>query len=215
LRKLRAGVFVSTAALAKKYGLPETAVLGPLPLQCGPREALESEPSDGTVTVFYHGTASHRREIVWLRDMMGAVLERYPQVEFEIFGGEDVQLLYAGLERVRVVYPLNWQSFLNYSSSVRYDIGLAPLLESPFNDCRSHVKYYDISRTGAVGVYSDVPAFRSVINHDENGLLVPNSQQAWVDVVCALVEDKGKRQRLMKGVDSTMEVHSCVLEGRR
>ena len=79
---------------------------------------------------------------------------------------------------------------------MRYDIGRAPLLDSPFNECRSYVKYFDITRTGGVGVYSDGPVFRPVVRNGFNGSLVGNSVRAWVDAICALAEDPGRRHNL-------------------
>lgn len=188
-------VSVSSEGLAAKYGLANQSILAPLPIEAA---IPVSSPHDDQVTLFYHGTASHRREIRWLRDIISEVVKRQPGIIFELFGDKTVSKLYQSIEGVRVVHPMKWQSFLAYSASVNYDIGLAPLLDSPFNQCRSHVKYYDITRAGGVGIYSESSVFHTMIKSGENGLLVKNSIQGWIDAICALAQDGKTRQRMFE-----------------
>lgn len=211
LQNLDASVLVATPALAEKFGLPPSAVVPPrsIPVDAAGRQA--QSPSR-TITVFYHGTASHRREIRWLREVMEPVLNNCPEVVFEVFGTSAVKKIFSGLERVRVVHPMSWQEFFAYSSSVSYDIGLAPLLDSAFNAYRGHVKFYDISRTGAVGVYSESPVFRRVVNHGENGLLLPNRTGEWVSTICDLVGNTARRQELQKGARASVASEVPLVE---
>ncbi|SOB62128.1 conserved protein of unknown function (plasmid) [Pseudodesulfovibrio profundus] len=197
--KICSSVYVSSDGLAVKYGLDDQSVLGPLPVE--PTGSVLSQ-NDGPVTIFYHGTASHRREILWLRDVIAEVVKRQPGVLFELFGEKPVSKLYQGIEGVRVVHPMKWQPFLTYSASVSYDIGLAPLLDSPFNRCRSHVKYYDITRASGVGIYSENSVFHTVIKSGENGLLVKNSVQDWVDAICGLVQNGNMRRRMFENASA-------------
>ena len=72
-------------------------------------------------------------------------------------------------------------------------IGLAPLLVSCFNAGRAHRKTLDFARCGAVGVYSRHGPYAQVIEHDVNGLLLPNDPSIWVAHLCDLAHH---RQRL-------------------
>lgn len=196
LRETGASVLVSTPGLAARYGLPESAVLPPLPVRPAYRDDDEAE--GGGLTVFYHGTTSHLTEIHWLKAVAEAVSERLPGTVFELFGDVRVNRVYRGMPNVRVVHPMTWAAFRAYTSSVRHAIGLAPLMDTPFNACRSYVKYFDITRSGGVGVYADHPAFRPVIRQGENGLLADGSVEGWVDAVCRLGGDGGLRRRLYR-----------------
>ncbi|TDT92050.1 hypothetical protein EDC59_101454 [Pseudodesulfovibrio indicus] len=202
LNRLGAVLLVSTPGLAAKYGLDDAAVLPPLPSDF--RDGTRPCADDGQVRVFYHGTTSHIREIAWLRNVMRRVLGRNPNVHFEIFGPEKVRRLYADLPRTTVRRPLGWEAYRRHALESCLDIGLAPLADTPFNSCRSHVKFFDIARAGGVGVYSDTPVFRRIVRDGENGVLESGGEDGWVDAVCALAEDPALRDRLRRGVSSTM-----------
>lgn len=58
---------------------------------------------------------------------------------------------------------------------LRLDIGCAPLLDTPFNRCKSCVKFYDYAGAGALTVASDVLPYNT-----EPTILVPNQIDAWV-----------------------------------
>jgi glycosyltransferase involved in cell wall biosynthesis len=195
LRATGAAVLVSCPGLAARYNLPESAILPPLPPIVPAAGPVERE-GQGGVTVFYHGTTSHLREIGWLKDVFEGVSARLPDTVFELFGDARVRRMYRGLDYVRVAAPLPWAEFLARTGAARLDIGLAPLLDSPFNRCRSHVKFYDITRAGGVGVYSAGPVFEGAVLDGENGLLVENRVEAWVEAICRLARDRELREAL-------------------
>lgn len=171
LKNICSHVLVSTPALAKKYGLQHSCVLDP--------EYVSSNTDRAGTTVFYHGTESHRREIIWLRRVVEMVQTKSRDCIFELSGPAWVRDLYSDIPRVRVIHPMNWKSFFEYTSAVKFDIGLSPVLDTPYNRFRSHVKLLDITRTGAAGIYSKVPQFEMFVKHGYNGLLLDNDPRLW------------------------------------
>ncbi len=165
-----------------------------------PRE--REEAGQGWVRVFYHGQKTHRTERRWLRQIVGPIHDRYPNVCFEIVGDSAVRSLYKGLERVAVRPAFAWPDYLERSRTARFDIGLAPLLATPFNRARSWVKYLDIARFGATGIYADGQPYDCVVRDGENGLLrAAQDPAAWIEALATLVEDLPLRRQLTSGVD--------------
>lgn len=186
-------VLVSTETLANKYGLSQEDILLPKKLVLpvvGPPFYQENSLRTDCKTIFYHGSIVHIQEMYWLHSIVKEVLAKYPHSLFEIIGGVDVKFMYSDLQRVRVVHPMEWEKYLEYTSTVNYDIGLAPLLPTTFNECRSYVKYFDITRTGAIGIYSEGPVYNAVVRHQENGYLLENDKNIWVGTICNLLEEK-------------------------
>ena len=166
-----------------------------------PRER-EEEEGNGTVRIFYHGQKTHGPERRWLSGIVKVLHDRYPQAHFELVGGREVQKLYGKLERVIVRPAFTWPDYLARSRSVRFDIGLAPLLATPFNRARSWVKYLDIARFGAIGVYAAGPPYDLVVRDGENGRLCPSEKpESWILALAELIEDKDLRKQLVQGVD--------------
>lgn len=77
-----------------------------------------------------------------------------------------------------------------------WDIGLAPLVDTPFNLCKSSIKTLDYAARGMAVLASDLPVYRGSIADGPGGRLVPNDPAAWYAALSALVRDTEKRQRL-------------------
>lgn len=186
LRRQAAELWVSTPCLRDKYAGWNPKLILPAP----PAPAPEFR------RVFYHGSASHGAEIRWLRPVLEEVLRRDRRVVFEVSGGREVHRLYAGLPRVQVVHPMKWPAYQAFLSLPGRHIGLAPLLDLPFNRARSYTKFFDITRCGAVGVYAANSAGAAVVGHEVEGLVVPMEQGAWVEAISRLAADEACRHRM-------------------
>ncbi|MGC1955110.1 MAG: hypothetical protein WA970_21540, partial [Gammaproteobacteria bacterium] len=189
IHRLASAYWVSTPALSQKYARWTVEVIPPWPI-----------PEDGNlqsrnewVQLFYHGTQAHCEEMRWLYPVVSDVLDSCPNVRFEIIGNHEVNKLYRSLPRTRILHPMSWPNYLTHCRSMNGHIGLALLLESPFNVGRSYCKALDFARCGAVGVYSQHGAYEKIIQHDVNGLLLSNDPSEWVAHLCELAS---QRQRL-------------------
>lgn len=190
LARLCNEIWVSTQVLAERYAAVSPRLLEPAWLPVSPAGR------DADAVYFYHGTWAHRREIEWLVPVVREVQSRLPGVWFEIVGTGKVRRLFRGIPRVRVVQPMSWPDYLAYTRQRRYQVGLAPCLDSEFNRARSHVKVFDITRMGAVGVYSDAPPYARRIRHGETGLLLENRPADWVVAITGLLRSSEECVRM-------------------
>ncbi|MGB0468448.1 MAG: glycosyltransferase family 1 protein [Pontibacterium sp.] len=188
LRRMGAELWVSNQWLADKYSDWKPKLLQP-------HSAYGySQPKK---TLFYHGSASHKDEIQWLLPVVEAVLSKDENLSFEIIGSQPVRSLFAHLSRVHVLHPMKWPAYKALLDRPGRTIGLAPLLDSGFNCARSFTKFFDITQAGAAGIYADHPVYRSVINHGENGLLLPMDQQQWINSILKLSNAADERERIL------------------
>lgn len=184
-----ATLWVSTPYLFNKY-------LGWQPQLVRPRLPVTREPQ---LTLFYHGSSSHRAEIAWLYPVIAEVLQLVPNISFEIIGSSDVNQLYRKLPRVHVLHPMSWPAYQALLARGQRHIGLAPLLDSHFNQARSYTKFFDITQAGAVGVYTSGAIYDEVVVSGEHGLLLPNTPQLWVDAIVGLAQQPQQLARLQQG----------------
>ena len=199
---LASELWLSSDVLARRYASAgEVHRIDPAPARFAlPQSRPLNEGND--VSIFYHGQKTHRADRVWLRDVMRAVLEDCPNSKFEIVGGPEARRCYGGLPRVTVQPPLPWPEYWQRSQMTRLDIGLAPLVPTPFNSARSWIKYLDIARFGAVGVYAAGEPYESVVTDDRNGIVRPAGDKvAWSDALIMLVQDRTLRNRLTAAID--------------
>ena len=186
LQKVRAQLWVSTPYLVNKYSSWN-------PQLVYPRAVQKRKPA---VRVFYHGSASHKREIHWLYDVAEEVLRADESIAFEIIGDSSVNKQFKHLPRTHVLHPMSWQTYKTLISFPGRHIGLAPLLDAPFNHARSYTKFYDIVQAGAVGIYARQSAFAEVIEDRQQGLLLDMDKTLWVDAILSLAADAELRQQL-------------------
>jgi hypothetical protein len=189
LSALTSELWVSSAALAARYADASPRLIPPL--QIG-----NSDRRGRVLRYFYYGTAAHGGEVEWLRDVVAMVQARNDRTTFEIVGDHRVRDLYRGIARVTVLHPMDWPNYLAHTETTRQDIGLAPLLPGTVNEARAHTRFYDITRTGAVGLYTDRPPYAGFVRDCEDGLLLPDDKIAWVEAILGLVEDEPYRRRM-------------------
>jgi hypothetical protein len=195
LRGQETELWVSSHYLEEKYKAWNPRLVRPTPIPV-------AAPG---CRVFYHGTASHRSEAAWLRPVMERVLAAEAQVFFEIVGGREVARRYRGLERVNLVHPMKWPAYQAFLGSGRRDIGLVPQLAHPFNWARSYTKMFDITRSGAVGVYTASTACAEVVRDGIDGLVVEMDPDAWVDAILKLARQPELRSRMLEQARARME----------
>ncbi len=193
IRKMGGELWCSTQALANRFPKIEAKVIPPV---CLPTVNSNIEESP---VYFYHGTWAHRHEIAWLVPIVKEIQKRFPSHVFEIIGNRKVKKMFAGIPRVRVLSGMSWEKYLEYSEKVHYQVGLAPCFNTPFNQTRSHTKLFDITRAGAVGVYSNVSPYQDVIADAHIGILVENKTQDWIEAIDKLLntpaEERGQMHK--------------------
>lgn len=190
--------WVSTAFLADKYAAAHPVLLQPVPT---PATMATQE----AVVVCYHGTPNHRPEIEWLVPVIEAVQARTGNVHFELFGAPAVNGVLKQLPRVSVLQPMTWPNYLSFTASQRRDLGLAPLLPTLFNEARGATKFFDYTRMGAVGLYSDRPPFRGFIEHGVDGLLIPNDPARWAEAIIDLAGNVAKRKQMAAAAQARLK----------
>ncbi|BCN92763.1 hypothetical protein THMIRHAM_05480 [Thiomicrorhabdus immobilis] len=198
-----ASLWVSTPYLKNKYQAWSPLVIKPKPLK----------PMSNSIKVFYHGSASHNAEIEWLYPVIKEVLEQNSNLCFEIIGGQDVYKKFKTLPRVQVIHPMGWEAYQHFIQQPGRHIGLAPLLDNDFNQARSHTKVFDITRAGAVGVYSagsDSAHYIKTKEENSNsankaGIILPLEQKKWVEAITWLAKNEQIRTQMVNFAKSGLE----------
>jgi hypothetical protein len=99
----------------------------------------------------------------------------------------------AGVER----HPaLPRDDFAALVASLPNVIGLIPLGSTPFDACKSAIKFFDYAALGVAALCSNVPPYADVVEHDRTGLLVANTAPAWAAGLSRLIDEPALRGRL-------------------
>lgn len=180
-------IWVSTARLQARYRARDVFLLGPMEPE-SPRPVAPP----GTRRWAYHGTRTHEREIRWLLPVVEAVQAASPEHEFEIFGNARIARWFAHVPRVHVLPPRPWAEYLTHCLSSSLAVGVAPLLPGRFNAVRSWVKMFDITRCGAVGVFSRREPYAPTLDVAGAALLA-DDQAIWISEIIRMLQNDSLR----------------------
>jgi glycosyltransferase involved in cell wall biosynthesis len=169
----------------------------------GPR-CIDNSPFERTarIKIGYMGTLTHNEDLRMVLPALQRLWQQHEdEIEFqfvgvaekstirEAFGEIPVRLLYP--DPAEQEYPL-FQ--LWFSSHIAWHIAISPLRDTPFTRCKSDIKFLDYCAVGAAGIYSNVTAYQSSVQHGQTGLLVENDPQAWEQALEELLADRKREQ---------------------
>ena len=150
--------------------------------------------NDGKVKILYTGAANHYEDIMFMMPVLEQIQKDFNNVIFS-FVGNDWKTVKNKLDYNRIeVSP--WVSFEAYPyllKSLNCDIGLAPVAESFFSDCRSAIKWYEYSALGIPTIATNFGPYKREMNN-QNAFLVGNVEKEWYQGLSALIKYPGVRQ---------------------
>ena len=203
------GVLVTTEKLKEQF-LPLNSNVTVLPHALDERLLVQTTiPRSGSPfgprkkIIGYMGTLTHDDDLKMILPALQAVCKRHDAVELQIIGaiGQDATLKALDKLPMRIVGPNPEEAayplfMLWFTSRIRWDIGISPLRDNFFNQCKSDIKFLDYSAIGAAGIYGLGPAYEASVKHAQTGLLVENSISAWEEALETLLTDDELRMRI-------------------
>lgn len=200
LSDLVSELWLSSDVLASRYARATPVYrIDPKPARFPLPRERPSRP-EGPVRIFYHGQKTHGADREWLDGIISEVHLLCPDAEFELIGGPMLRWKYRRKCHVTVRSALSWPAYRALGTTERFDIGLAPLVPTPFNSARSWTKYLDIARFGAVGLYAAGEPYEHVVTDGCNGRLLNSETSTWVEALSKLINDRDMRDGLIAGI---------------
>ncbi len=166
-----------------------------------------ARPGDGRVTLGWAGSSGHLRDVEGVIDIVARLIQAHPQVDFALMSDESIYRLWAAaLPAGRIDYspPGSLAAYLDFLQ--RLDIGLAPLLDNPYNQCRSDVKFLEYASRGVVPVLSRITPYLDTVRHGETGFLYESPQELG-ELLTRLIADAGLRERVRKAAYTYVHEH--------
>jgi glycosyltransferase involved in cell wall biosynthesis len=215
--KAASGLTVSTETLKKEFeGYNSNICVVPNSIDFELWQKSEKK-SDGIIRLGLFGSNTHYDDWKIIAELLKSILDEFPEVHlcfnswfsaefeqgamFNELGGRKPQFpdyfhdlgLIERSSQVEIYEPCQIQDWPRWMSEKGIDIGLAPLKESRFNDCKSNLRYLEFGALRVAGIYSDVPAFNQDIKEGENGFLAKNYDE-WGKKLRRLIQDESLRR---------------------
>ncbi len=185
-------VTASTEPLAetirKRTGAKDVRVLK----NCIPESVLKMErPRREHVTVGWAGGGSHTLDVALIATSLRRAMDRTPGLRLHIVGTDFRDTL-----GHMHAYHTQWEpDFRKFYTRIDFDIGLAPIVASEFNESKSYLKALEYAALGIPVVASDFGPYREFVVDGVTGFLAKNGAQ-WTDRVRLLANDAELRESM-------------------
>ncbi|MFM0113507.1 glycosyltransferase [Paraburkholderia nemoris] len=177
-------------------------------------EERPARASGQPVSILYMGTQTHAADFEMIKPALVRLKSKYrDQVRICVIGvtqdraKSDVYEFVDAPSRVSGSYAAFVEWLVEKGN---FDIGIAPLLDSEFNAGKSGIKFLDYAALGLAVACSDVRSYRSVVRHEETGVLVKNDENAWYESLDRLVSDPQYRTRLATNGRADLVAHHTL-----
>lgn len=146
-----------------------------------------------TCKVGYMASADHAHNLEMIKPAIVQLLRRNSDVEFELFGSIPKLSEFDEFgDRVRKIPPLkNYENFMRSFAELGWDIGICPLVGTPFNRVKSNTKWVEYTSVGAAVVASRDTVYDECCS-DGCGILASTSEE-WLQALEYLVQNPEAR----------------------
>lgn len=193
-------VQVSTASLAEAYRVynPNVRIV---PNFLDPTHWLSEVPTSQRtdappVVIGFFGTGTHRPDLAIVEDALARLAQKHGNVVAFRFLGCTTPALQTLPGSSYCEQWCTYDRFPEMIARERIDIGIAPLLDTPLNRCKSDLKWLEYSALRIPAVYSAVTPYARSVRDGVTGLVVPNEPDAWFAALDRLVVDTDFRARI-------------------
>ncbi|PZO19046.1 MAG: hypothetical protein DCF25_08870 [Leptolyngbya foveolarum] len=191
-------IYASTAALGDRLAsqFPQQTVFN---ARCTPYLdfLISSEPDCTKALTFgYMGSKGHQADLNAIAPQIAHILTDYPQVRFETFGTIKMPEALKAFSKQTQAYDTepDYAKFLNQLRQLNWAIGLAPLQNTKFNQCKTASKYVEYTACGIATIVSDGLVYAQFTPEEQTLTAAPDQ---WFNKIQQLIEDETLRNTLV------------------
>lgn len=147
------------------------------------------------VCILWSGSTSHIADLEILVEPLTKISEKYAnKIEIHFQGSLDFNKVFKNIP-IKIHTTVSFQEYLNSIQEINPDIALLPLENNSFNNCRSNLKYLQMSLMESSVIASPVGPYTEIENN-VNGLIA-NSSVDWFNAIEKLILNSGLRKTLV------------------
>ncbi len=122
-------------------------------------------------TLGWAGSYSHLEDLKWIAPTVVEFLKKHPNVRFSLMGTKRGMDYFSGIPDRQKSYRPTGSLSDYYRFLETIDVGLAPLLNTAYNRCRSDIKFLEYGSRGVTPVLSAHAPYQKTADHGVTALL--------------------------------------------
>lgn len=161
------------------------------------------------IVIGYMGSKGHKEDLELVVPAIERILKERPEVRFELFGSISMptQLEKFSTQIQRHSVNKSYIEFLEKLSTLGWTVGLAPLVDEPFNRCKAPTKYIEYTAASIPVIASDINVYNQVID-SKRGILVKND---WYEAIVKALDESEMRGNMCKQAREYCNSHFSML----
>lgn len=195
--------------LAQKLPGSQLSVLSTYPPYLNYLIQVKQRSKSRPLTIGYMASKGHAQDLAMIVPALCQILTDHPHVRFETFGTIAMpRKLSAFSDQVAAYQGTgDYQQFLQKLYDLNWTIGLAPLQDTPFNQCKSPVKFIEYTSCSIPTLASDISVYNQFLDGVEICLATPEN---WYSVLRELIECRDLRIALVKAAQAKCKVEFAL-----
>lgn len=160
-----------------------------------------------SIVIGWGGSTGHAEDLKQIRLPIEDICSRYPNVRFSFMGDKDLFVnLFSHIPESRKIYtpPGTLKDYFHFLETL--DIGIATTLDTPYNHCRSDIKFVEYASRGVVPVLSAITPYQKHAVHGFNAFLYEDSGKLKSILEC-LIQNKALRQTVSQNAYQYVRNH--------
>lgn len=158
--------------------------------------SFKSHDSEKGITIGFAGSVDRVSDV---ENMLREVLERIQaeygeRVRFSFFGA--IPSFAQNLNAQVIPYMDSYEAYRRALNEAEWDIGLAPMMDSPFHRYKHYNKFCEYAAAGIVGVFSRQEPYLRLEQKIGIGRFCENTVQAWHEAIAGLIDNAQEREQL-------------------
>lgn len=148
----------------------------------------------GPIRILFAGTPTHEKDIQAISKALVRIAKEYKdKIELVLWGNTFKEFKTLNIKKEFIEFDTNYFNYAEKLQSLKIDLAIVPLQDTPFNRAKSHIKWLEYSACGIAGIYPRLAEYKEVITHKKNGLLVGKKSEEWYKAIKFMLNNPQKR----------------------
>lgn len=165
--------------------------------------AKAAPSNDGKVRIGWAGGSSHLLDLMRIVDPVNAFMAQNESAELIIYGQNFTKLF----DTQNMTHKPWIKDQAGYMRGLHFDIGIAPLKGSRFDNSKSHLKALEYAFRGIPCIASNEIPYQSFIDHGVTGFLA-NTSEEWFYYLNLLANDASLRKKMGDSAFEKAKIHT-------
>jgi len=155
---------------------------------------------------YLSGSSSHNHDFTQIEAPVSDYLKQHRRHRFSVVGSLELNTDHFSSDQLETLAPVRFESLPRLILSA--NVTLAPLADTPFNRCKSHIKFIEAAAFGIPTISSRIP---DIDRHSIGGLGIADSASDWHDWLYHFMKNPVRHSDLSTTLKDYVHTH-CTSE---